>query len=191
MESTASNNADLIAATLAGDREAFGKLYDKHSRIVRAVVGSVSGDWNFAEDMVQETFLRAYRKLSTIRQPDHFGRWVVGIARQVGRERRRTLKRDRHQFIGLAPTEKESVRDETAEIEYRDQFHVVMKRLAKMPEKQRLAVHAMFLNGQNARQVAESLGLSRSGFYALVRRAIAQLAIPISSHDSQQKGKRL
>ena len=46
MEPTADNEAELVAAALAGDREAFGQLYDRHGRMVRAVVLAVSGDWS-------------------------------------------------------------------------------------------------------------------------------------------------
>ena len=51
-----------------------------------------------------------------------------------------------------------------------------MCRLAELPDDERLAIHVFFLEGQNAAQAAERLELSRSGFYALVQRALARLA---------------
>ena len=102
MDTNAPSDAELVRQALAGDREAFGQLYDRHARQVRAVVAAVSGDWSDVEDMTQECFLRAYRKLATLRDPERVGPWLAGFARQVARERRRTLRRDRHEF-GLPP----------------------------------------------------------------------------------------
>jgi DNA-directed RNA polymerase specialized sigma24 family protein len=59
MERLVENDAELVAASLAGDREAFGQLYDRHARMVRAVVLAVSNDWPSVDDMTQESFLRA------------------------------------------------------------------------------------------------------------------------------------
>jgi RNA polymerase sigma-70 factor (ECF subfamily) len=103
MEPNAPNDAELVAETLADNREAFGELYDRHARMVRAVVLGVSGDWSAVEDMTQESFLRAFRKLATLREPARFCPWIVGIARHVARERRRTLRRDRHEFAAQPP----------------------------------------------------------------------------------------
>ena len=51
-----------------------------------------------------------------------------------------------------------------------------MRRLAELPERERLAIHAFFLQECNAQQAGELLGLSRSGVYALLERALARLA---------------
>ena len=150
-------------------------LYDRHARMVRAVVLGVSGDWSAVEDMTQECFLRGYRKLTTLRDPARFGPWIVGIARQVARERRRTLRRDRHEFAAQPPEQVTSPDGELS-AERREQLERVTSRLAELPEDERLAIHAFYLEGQNAVQAAEQLDLSRSGFYALLQRALARLA---------------
>ena len=76
-------DAELVASVLSGDREAFGRLYDRYARLVRAVVYDVASDWSTVQDLTQECFLRAYQNLARLRQPDRFGHWLVGIARQV------------------------------------------------------------------------------------------------------------
>jgi RNA polymerase sigma factor (sigma-70 family) len=170
------NDAELVAQTLAGDHEAFGRLYDRHARLVRAVVLAVSSDWSAAEDMTQESFLRAFRKLTSLREPSRIGPWLVGIARQVARERRRSHQRNRLRFdsdVVEPPCETNG----EAEIDSRDQIERVMTRLAELPEDERLAVHAYFLAGERAVEAADRLNLSRSGFYSLVERALAKLAL--------------
>jgi RNA polymerase sigma-70 factor, ECF subfamily len=175
MEPTANSDAELVAETLAGDREAYGQLYDRHARLVRAVVLAVSGDWPSVDDMTQECYLRAYRKLDTLRDRERFGPWVAGFARQVARERRRSLRRDRHEFRA-EPADVAASTDGAPNTFDRDQIDRVMRRLAELPETERLAIHAFYLEGKNATQTAKQLELSRSGFYALLQRALAQLA---------------
>ena len=169
-------DADLVASVLAGDREAFGCLYDRYARLVRAVVYDSFADSPTVQDLTQECFLRAYKSLARLRQPDRFAQWVVGIARQVGRERRRFSRRDRHQFVGSDVPEVSSEMDASRVMQAAEETELVMRRLADLPERERLAIHAFFLQGCDARQAAELLGLSRSGVYALLERALTRLA---------------
>lgn len=187
MDLESCHDAELVSATLSGDREAFGLLYDRHARMVRVVVTGVSGDWSSVDDMVQECFLRGYRKLATLRDPALFGAWIVGIGRQVGRERRRKLRRDRHEFGEAKDWELASSTDAGSKVDDGDQLEVVMRRVAALPERERLAIHAYFVERQPAEQIAQSIGLSRSGFYALVQRAVARLAAP---YEACRPGER-
>jgi RNA polymerase sigma factor (sigma-70 family) len=187
MDQRAVNDADLVAQTLAGNREAFGELYDRHARMVRAVVAGVSGDWPAMDDMTQECFLRGYRNLAKLRDAERFGQWIVGIGRQVGRERRRGLRRDQLEFRDEPLAEIGTSVDGEAAVDDRDQLASVMSRLAALPEQERLAVHAFFLNGHDARDAAELLGLSRSGFYALLHRALAKLATHTTAREMIKK----
>jgi RNA polymerase sigma-70 factor (ECF subfamily) len=62
----------------------------------------------------------------------------------------------------------------------------IMRSVAKLGEQERLAIHAFFLEQQDVRQAAELLGLSRSGFYATVQRAVARLAKQLNHSDDEQ-----
>jgi RNA polymerase sigma-70 factor (ECF subfamily) len=189
MDTTGYNDAELVASALVGNREAFEPLYDRHARMVRAVVAAVSGDWPAVEDMTQETFLRAYRNLGRLEEPQKFGSWVVGIARQVGRERRRTLRRDRHEYRDPRLTETAATTDGKEVVEQQDEIRCVLQRLAELPDEERLAVHTFFFDEQSARQAAEVVGLSRSGFYALLQRALARLAALCATPESREQSK--
>jgi RNA polymerase sigma factor (sigma-70 family) len=190
MEPTAPSDSELVAQTLAGNREAFGQLYDRYARLVRAVVGGVSGDWIASDDMVQECFLRGYRNLPKLRDPARFGPWMVGIARQVGRERKRTVRKNRHEYRDpLAVEIGQSFSDE-AEVDDRDELTQVMQKLAELPERERLVIHAFFLEQKNAQAAAGLLGLSRSGFYALLQRGIGRLSAMVQSLKTQKAKKR-
>jgi RNA polymerase sigma-70 factor, ECF subfamily len=72
----------LVAAARAGDRRAFDQLYVRYRPLVYGVVlGSVRGP--AVEDLVQDVFLQAWRKLSALHTPDAFGGWLTTIARRT------------------------------------------------------------------------------------------------------------
>ncbi len=182
-------DADLVGKALAGNREAFAGLYDRYARLVRAVVYGVALDWPMVQDMTQECFLRAYKNLDRLREADRFGRWMVGIARQVGKERRRSNRRNRHQYFGNDALEVPYDSDVAGAIESAEETELVLRRLAELPERERLAIHAFFLQECDARQTAEVLGLSRSGVYALLERALARLAALVRRHEVKKEAK--
>ncbi|MGD0518917.1 MAG: sigma-70 family RNA polymerase sigma factor [Thermoguttaceae bacterium] len=182
-------DADLVAKTLAGDREAFACLYDRYARLVRAVVYGVAMDWPMVQDMTQECFLRAYKNLARLREPDRFGRWIVGIARQVARERKRTIRRDRHQFVGSDELEVAFDSDVACAIDSAEETELVLQRIIELSERERIAIHAFFLQECDAQQTAELLGLSRSGVYALLERALARLTALVRRHEVKREAK--
>src|SRR5580692_5513585 len=80
--SEVSEDATWVAAARDGDRAAFGRLYERYARMVHGVllakvpVGEV-------DDLVQDVFIRALRRLSTLREAASFGAWLAAIARNV------------------------------------------------------------------------------------------------------------
>ena len=72
-------------------------------------------------------------------------RGLCGIARRVGRERRRTLRRDRHEFGELSKWDVVAAADGHAYVRDRDQLELVLRRVAELEERERLAIHAYYL----------------------------------------------
>jgi RNA polymerase sigma factor (sigma-70 family) len=74
--------ADLVARVLAeDDRRAFAELVRRHQSAVRTVLRRLcAGDQARADDLAQETFLRAYRKLASWRGEGRLSTWLYGIA---------------------------------------------------------------------------------------------------------------
>jgi DNA-directed RNA polymerase specialized sigma24 family protein len=83
-----SEDAMLVGAARDGDRAAFGHLYDRYARMVHGVllakvpVGEV-------DDLVQDVFARALRRLSTLRETGCFGAWLAAIARNLANDHHR------------------------------------------------------------------------------------------------------
>ncbi len=80
------DSTELVAKVRAGDRQAFGQLYDRFGRLVRAICYDSVGNSSDADDLSQEVFLRAYRKLNQLHQPERFGHWITEIARNMSKD---------------------------------------------------------------------------------------------------------
>ena len=160
---------ELVTRTLAGQHEAFAELYDRYARLVRAVASDARGDTATIQDITQETFLRAFRQLRSLKQANRFRYWLVGIARQTVREHRR-----RRVLVGLSHAP--PARDETELADDLDEMAHVLALVGRLPEQERLAVHFFFLSDRNIEETAKLLNLSRSGAYAILRRACTRLA---------------
>ncbi len=82
-----------IARVRGGDSEAFGVLVESHSRSVFKLAYRMTGNEQDAEDVVQETFLRAYRQLDKFDQRASFGTWLYRIAANCSLDLIRSRKR--------------------------------------------------------------------------------------------------
>ena len=85
MSSTPVSDAQLIArAVVQDDRHAFGELVRRHQSVVRSTLRRLTGgNVALADDLAQETFLLAYRNLTSFRQEAKFSTWLYRIAYNV------------------------------------------------------------------------------------------------------------
>jgi RNA polymerase sigma factor (sigma-70 family) len=107
----------------------------------------------------------------TLQDPGRFRAWVVGIARQLVRELRR---RRQPELLGRAVPAVAA--DPTTPADDADEVEHVLRLVSQLPEQERLAVHLFYLSKRDANETARLLNLSRSGTYALLKRACARLA---------------
>ena len=94
VETTLESDAIAVERTLAGDREAFRVLVERHSRNVYRLAYRMTGNQQDAEEVVQEAFLRAYQKLSQFASRANFGTWVYRIAANYAIDRMRQRKNE-------------------------------------------------------------------------------------------------
>jgi RNA polymerase sigma-70 factor (ECF subfamily) len=157
---------ELVRRAMAGDILAFGTLYDRTVRLVRAVAADAGPD--AAEDVTHDTFLRVYRTLHSLRDPARFAPWIVGIARRVVLERRRARRFDPlpEQIPALA----------AADVDAQEDAEEILRLVAQLPDEERLAIRFFFLSERSIDETARLLDRSRSGTYAVLKRAKARLA---------------
>lgn len=163
----------LVLATLGGDKEAFAKLYGRHARLVRAICFEYTGSVVDAQDLAQETFLRAFRQLNKLKTPSRFGAWVNGIARLVSLQWQRERFRHREKCIQQADGD---VADQTEALCDCELHEEMMHALGTLSEKERTAIHLFYLEDVSAERARDVLSVSLSGFYRILERARKKLA---------------
>jgi RNA polymerase sigma-70 factor (ECF subfamily) len=84
----------LVQAARSGDRAAFDQLVERYVRAVLARMFAWTKDAAAAEDLAQESFLRAWQGLGRLKDPRAFGSWLLSIAGFVGQEWRRRRQSD-------------------------------------------------------------------------------------------------
>ncbi len=101
--------AALVRAAQGGDRSAFGHLYEQYAHMVHGVLLS-HVSYADAEDLVQDVFVRALERLSSLRNPAAFGGWLAAIARRAATDmhRKRKVFTDTKDRSGGTPPDREA-----------------------------------------------------------------------------------
>ena len=81
VSATANNDADLVTASLAGNRDAFGQIVSRYQSLICSLAYSATGSLGASEDLAQETFITAWKHLRHLREQNKLRAWLCGIAR--------------------------------------------------------------------------------------------------------------
>jgi len=136
-------DADLVARVLVDeDQHAFGELVRRHQSAVRGLLRQLTRtDFSLADDLAQETFLRAYRHIRSFRGEARFSTWLYRIAYNVFRENARRRK----ELVGIDEDALEGEQDpQTVDPALR---HDLMHALNLLPLHERSAVLLCCQNG--------------------------------------------
>ena len=175
------NDADLIQRVLDGDQDAFTALVNKYQKSVHALVWRKIGDFHIAEELTQDVFLKAYKRLPTLKRPEHFPGWLYVIAtrhsvswlrkKQVPIRSLDTISTDELEEACYA--QYEVVRNETAAIEQRREL--VKRLLNKLPESERTVVTLYYLAEMSGAEISQFLGVSPNTVRSRLHRARQRL----------------
>ena len=182
------NDSALVLQSRLGDREAFAVLYDRYARLVRAVAFDGVSNFTVAQDITQETFLRAWLKLDRLREPSRFGAWLVGIARQLCREQHHAARRNKHLLLDHDPPDAALEAIVESGVLNLERAQLILAGIAKLPDREQLAIHAFYLQEHNVQYVGGLLEMSRSGVYALLERASRTLASKLRCLAPEREG---
>jgi RNA polymerase sigma-70 factor (ECF subfamily) len=155
-------DGEVVARVLAGERNAFGLLVTRYHRMILVLACQKTGRNQDAEDIVQEAFVRAYRSLDSLREPDKFGSWLYQITFKLCidhlRRRGRTEEplslealRAEQRFEPAAAAEEDGLLR-------REEFQGVAEAIATLPDKYRLVLTLRYLKRLSYREIADHLG---------------------------------
>ena len=163
METLDSNDAALVAGSLAGDREAFAQIVARYQSLICSLAYSATGSLAQSEDVAQETFVAAWKQLSGLREPGKLRSWLCGIARNLsytavhreGREPSHAAEPlqalDQASTGEPLPSERAITREEEA---------ILWRSVARIPEVYREPFVLYYREHQSVEQVADWLDLS-------------------------------
>lgn len=167
---------DLINATLQGDRVAFGQLVGRYQRMVEAAVFSGAGRRELVDDVVQDTFVTAWRTIDRLRDPEALRPWLYGIAKNLARKARRKNARE-VVLDDAAPsrTPFDDVTDRERELE-------VAAALARLPNRYRAPLVLFYYEHCTVKEVATTLGMREQAALQRLSRGRRKLGEVLATH---------
>ena len=163
MQTAILSDADLVAESLGGDREAFGQIVERYQTLISSLAYSATGNLSQSEDLAQETFVTAWKRLAELREPAKLRAWLCGIARfLVSKEFRRQGREPVHaaesleavaEWVSPAPATLDHVISE-------EEKAILWRSLERIPELYREPLVLYYREHQSIAAVAHSLDLS-------------------------------
>ncbi len=171
-DSTRATDDALIRLVAQGDRVAFRELFDRHHVFVRRIVLGHCGFTEELDDIVQDVFLRVFKKASSFRGESSFSSWLYRLTINVALDAMRKTTRNRKTFVGWTddcdqiPGEKglDAILDE-------EQRHRVQAAIGRIKESRREVFVLFELEGQNLQEISETLKLPMSTIWSRLHNA--------------------
>ena len=160
---TADNDAELVRATLAGNREAFGQIVARYQSLIATLTYSATGSIGESEDLAQETFVTAWKQLAGLREPEKLRSWLCGIARNLVNNSLRKQKREPSHAAESMKEIDQSHAPEPPPLESainKEEQAILWRSLEKIPETYREPLMLFYREHQSVEAVAEKLELT-------------------------------
>ena len=174
------DDAELIQRVLEGDDDAFSVLVRKYQKQVHALAWRKIGDFHIAEEITQDTFLKAYKKLATLKKPQRFASWLYVIAANRCSSWLRKKRLWTQPLEKLEETDDEQLQQsaysgyvaaENERTTTEAQRDVVKKLLEKLQESERTVITLHYFAEMSCTEIGTFLGVSANTVKSRLRRA--------------------
>ena len=175
------SDAQLIYRVLSGDDEAFTTLVRKHQKGVHALAWRRIGDFHFAEEIAQDTFLRAYKGLTKLKNPSQFSGWLYVITNRLCNS---WLKKNKSiiesvEDVPMLEIQRMSYEryalDEQEKEAKGARQKLVRQLLMKLPESERTVMTLYYLGEMTTKEISKFLGVSVNTITSRLQRARKRL----------------
>lgn len=170
----------LVRLAQEGDRTAFAKLVDRHERVALAVAYAIVRDAASASDVVQEAFLKVWKKVGDLQDPARFQPWLCTTVRNLAHDWIRSQPRRATALDEGQQVQAESARDGVVEAETRGRVALALDGL---DELSRTAVVMRYYHGFSSREIGKLLELSPAAVDMRLSRARQTLRSVLSDLD--------
>ena len=175
-------DAAAVALARDGNSEAFRALVERHSRAVYRLAHRMTGNAHDAEDVVQETFLRAYKQLGRFESRANFGTWLhrIAVNCSIDLMRSRAHRETGHDQVDLEqfgatadlPEAGRSPERLMLSTEVQDRINAAMESLSAM---ERAAFVLRHFEGQSIDEISQALGLKANAAKHSIFRAVRKM----------------
>ncbi|WP_327176386.1 RNA polymerase sigma factor [Streptomyces sp. NBC_01335] len=177
------SDRELWARAVGGDREAFGRIFDRHAKTVYNYVFRRTADWSEAEDLTSTVFLHAWRRRTeTVLDRDSALPWLLGIADRLLSNTRRRLRRAEALLHRLVSHD-EPVGDHAERIavlvDDERRMSEIHRALARLPRHEREVVELCVWSGLDQQAAATALGVAVGTVKSRLHRARRRLGVAL------------
>ncbi len=177
---TDSTDIQLVERTLAGDQDAYKHLVGRYQGHVHGLAYSLVGNWSDAQDIAQETFIRAYANLDQLKDANRFAAWLRRVAFSVSMNWLKAFRPGLfEQLDGRVDLDRLEIPDfqpgpqETAQ--KRELANAVLRAVESLPPKYRMPLTMFHLDGLSYQKVADFMDIPLGTIKSLIHRARGKL----------------
>lgn len=176
------NEHESITRAVAGDRAAQAVLVNRNMPIIYRVAYRMLGDKAEAEDVVQETFIRAWKVLPTWEPKAKFSTWACTVALNICRDR---LRKHKPVLMETPPERVDSGLRPDQALVSAQAVHGIEAKIATLPERQRQALSLCALEGMGNKEASAAMGITVHALEGLLGRARRTLRAALKEEEGQ------
>ena len=167
----------IIAKVLKGDTNAFASLVDNYKDMVFSLAYKMTKSREEAEEISQDTFIKAYKKLSDFKGDSKFSTWLYRIGYHTSLDAIKKNKNNRNTF-GITEVSKnqiQSVETTLQGIERKERAKIIEDCLSKLPIEERTLIWMFYYDELSLKEITEVTNLSESNLKVKLHRARKKL----------------
>jgi RNA polymerase sigma factor (sigma-70 family) len=155
---------ETIEKVLNGDVSAYASLVEKHKNLVFSIVLKIVNNREDAEEIAQDTFLKAYQSLKTFERKSKFSTWLYRIAYNsaISKTRKKRIEMVAIEESVITNYSPDEVSRNMGEQEENDRQLILEKALRQLPEEDNLLITLFYKNENSVDDISEITGLSVS-----------------------------
>ena len=179
------SNSELVKKSQLGEKAAFEQLVIRHQELVFSLAYKLTGNREMANDVAQESFIRAWKAIEKFRGDSTFSTWIYRITVNTAWTLRKKAKK--HNTLNIDDTYEPIVIDEKKDPELvainSDLSSVLVNALDKLPIEQRIIVELKNIEGRSHKEIADYLDISVTAAKVRLHRAHQKLRLILEEVD--------
>jgi len=188
---TALSNGELVRQTCEGDKETYGELVRRFQGHVYGLAYSLVNNWADAQDIAQETFIRAYSNIDQLNDPDRFPAWLRRITFSVSMNWIKSFRPKLYDLIdGKVDLDKLEIPDFKSDpykiVEKRELAQAVLGAIDSLPSKYKVPLTMFHLDGLSYNKVSDFLDIPLGTVKTLIFRAREKLKTALVAYVDEE-----